>query len=182
VTDRERQYEPEQYDDSDVPQDYDDPDDGTVSDDVIFDLLGTAGHIGELWDTRRDGAGWLEYEPRKRPVKMVREICALCAWPIPLKYPWSACEFKYQPGQWWRTDTWDFCECNGCLRPPKGSTGRPMYCSDDCRYRMKLAWERGHRRSAGAKVWSSDADADRLVAYRMDIRKLGQRSDSYPRW
>jgi hypothetical protein len=184
--DREAQYEPEQYDDPDSPQDYDDPDadddSDTICNDVIRDLLGTDGHVGELWDRRRDGAGWLEYEPSKRPVKKVREVCALCAWPIPLKRPWADCEFKYQPGQWWRADHFEFCKCNGCLCPPVGSMGRPKYCGDDCKHRMKLAWERGNRRAAGAKVRSFDTDADRLVTYRKGIRELGQRDNHYPRW
>lgn len=135
------------------------------------------GHVGEIWDRG--------YEDRKKPARTVREICALCGWPISLRRRWSACEFPRRPGVWWRGDHWEFCRCHGCLCPPFGSVGRPKYCSDECRHRIKLAFERGHRRAEGAKSWSFDDDADRLVNYRFGIRELvAQRiaSDHYPRW
>lgn len=135
-------------------------------------------HVGETWDRRYE-------DDRKRPVKVVREVCALCGWPIALKHPWSACEFASQPRLWWRDDRPDFCHCNGCLCPPTGSMGRPKYCGDECRHRVKLAWERGHRRAEGATSWSFDVEADRLVNYRMDIKELVRQrraSGHYPRW
>lgn len=123
------------------------------------------GHVGELWDA--------EYEDdRKRPTTTVREVCALCAGSIPLPRPWRHCEFPEHPYFWRQGDQWVYCHCNGCLVPSAGSMGRPLYCSDKCRHRMKLAWERGRRRADGAKSWSSDAEADRIVKYRMDFRAL----------
>jgi hypothetical protein len=148
---------------------------GEIASDLLRD--DGFGHVGEFWDA--------DYEDRKRPAKTIRELCELCGWPINLVRSWSACEFTHQPGIWWRGDHWQFCRCNGCLCSPTGSMGRPKYCSDKCRHRVKLAWERGHRRAEGAVSWSFDDDADRLVSYRLGIRQLANQrraSDYYPRW
>lgn len=141
------------------------------------------GHVGELWD--RDDAG-IEYQARTRPTRPAIEVCSLCAWPLNLPRPWRSCEFDRSPGVWWRVDSPAWCHCGGCLCAPTRRNGRPeSYCSDGCRWRMKLARERARRRAEGAVSRAFDDEADRRADYETAIRKReAQRiaSDHYPRW
>lgn len=141
------------------------------------------GHVGELWD--RDDNG-IEYQPRARPAKLVCEVCDVCAWPLNLPRPWRQCEFAGSPGLWWREDRPAWCHCSRCMTAPRRRTGRPeSYCSDGCRWRMKLARERARRRAEGAASRSFDAEADARADYEIAIRQReAQRiaSDHYPRW
>lgn len=97
------------------------------------------------------GHGYTVTEQKRRPLGLT--LTCFCGSPI-IYARGLSCEFPVP---------WDDCRCNACILNLEPTTKPKVYCSDKCKYRMRLAMNRARRRAEGKATRAVDDVADPIA-------------------